>query len=471
MELYGISDPLYLQYRFFVAAEEDDCLHVVSAEPWDLELSQYLSQVCGRYLLPIEVDKDKVDNFHKQVLFANRSKADYIAASMQARGKSSQRERLEVKYNDAPVVKLVNSILEEGVQNGASDIHLEPGEEEMLARLRINGKLQDSLKGPAEYFEAVAARVKYLARLDVTQRLLPQDGKAQIEAAGQVLDLRVSTIPTRSGESIVIRILNKNLSHIDLNKLGMEEGVQKKLRKVLGLNSGLILATGPTGSGKSTSLYAMLQEIHRPDLKILTVEDPVEYEIDGVNQVEVNTRQGIGFASILKHFLRHDPDVIMIGEIRDEETAKMAVQASLTGHLVFSTLHTKDSVSAITRLIQLGIEPSLLSSSLKLVMAQRLIRTLCPKCKKKQRSTKEPYQSMGCSHCHQTGFSNRSALVEYLEVNSELKAAIEGNNPESRINAILKKQKFPRLADLAMIKIKQGETTLAEALPYIDDEV
>ncbi|MFC1504348.1 GspE/PulE family protein [Spirochaetota bacterium] len=476
-----MKENLLLAYNFYILKEHDDSFDIIAKEELPIDVRDYIGNILGKKVYIKEINPKKVDAYFKKVIFSNKTKSSIITEGLSGAGRLGAHEKIEVNFNDATAVKLVNSILEEAVEKNASDIHIEPQEENMRTRYRIDGELKTTLTSPLEHFPAVSSRIKYLAKLDITQKLIPQDGKASVEIGGMFLDLRISTIPTKYGESVVVRILNREEEFIDLGKIGFNKETELKIRDLLKLKNGLVLLTGPTGSGKSTTLYSMLKILNKDTSNILTVEDPVEYEIPGINQVEINPLQGITFPSVLKHFLRHDPDIIMIGEIRDEETARIAIQSSLTGHLVLSTLHTNDTTSAITRLIDLGIEPFLISSSLRAVIAQRLVRKLCVKCRKKikmkntekklikqfapkllQKKGASYYAGASCKECFGTGYRGRTAVFEYLHVNREVQDLIISENPEEHIRKHLVKSKFQSLAENVLEKLHDGITSFEE---------
>ena len=480
-----MKEKLYLHYYFYISKEKNDYFEITCKQELKLDEIHYIGALLNKPVKIKEISPQKVETYFKKFLFSERSKADYIASGLQGKNDIRTSEKIAVNFNDAPVIRLVNSILEEAINDRSSDIHLEPEEKELKARYRIDGDLATSLTFPLNYFEAVASRIKYLAKLDITQKLLPQDGKARVDVNGVVLDLRVSTIPGKTGESIVIRILNREQEFVELGKLGIAPKTEAHLRKLLQLKSGLMLLTGPTGSGKTTTLYSMLKVLNREETKIVTVEDPIEYEIEGITQVEVNNDQGMTFPSMLRHFLRHDPDIIMVGEIRDEETARIAVQASLTGHLVISTLHTNDTVSSITRLIDLGVDPYLISSSLKAVISQRLVKKLCLHCRKKA-AIKEISAELGkkikalklkvgtsiksqssCRECRQTGYRGRSAGLELLEISEPIQKLINGDKPEENIRSFLKKSNYHELNYFLIDKFLKGETSSSEVEKHL----
>ncbi len=345
--------------------------------------------------------------------------------------------------DEAPIIKLINSLLFRSVKERASDIHFEPFERDIAVRFRIDGVLHNIISLPKRFQPSVASRIKIMAALNIAEKRLPQDGRIGLKIAGKDIDVRVSIIPTSFGERIVMRLLDKSGYLLRLKDIGLSQDIQSRFHKLIHLSHGIILVTGPTGSGKTTTLYAALMEINSPDKNIITIEDPVEYQIKGIGQMQVNPKIELSFAKGLRSILRQDPDVIMVGEIRDMETAEIAIQASLTGHLVFSTLHTNDSAGAVTRLIDMGVEPFLVSSSVVAIVAQRLIRLLCTSCKKEYTPSGpeleelgiEPahitgrhiYTYAGCDKCMQTGYRGRTGIYEILLVNDEIRGLIQQN--------------------------------------------
>jgi general secretion pathway protein E len=349
--------------------------------------------------------------------------------------------------NDAPVIRLINALIAEAVKVKASDIHIEPYEKALSVRLRIDGVLREVLSLPARMTPVLTSRVKVMARLDIAERRVPQDGRISIALGGKTVDVRVSTLPARFGERVVMRILDKDEARLDLDGLGMPREILSRFKHALARPNGIILVTGPTGSGKTTTLYGALTLLNEPSRNILTVEDPVEYAIEGVGQTQINPKVGMTFATGLRAILRQDPDIVMVGEIRDVETAEIAVQASLTGHLVLSTIHTNSAAGAITRLRDMGVEPFLLSSTLAAVMAQRLVRRLCPSCKRpydadaaERRLMGAPtglpltlYSAHGCGRCNHTGYEGRIGVYELIVIDEKLKRFIHDGASEQDI--------------------------------------
>jgi type IV pilus assembly protein PilB len=389
---------------------------------------------------------------------------------------------LEQAANAAPVVRFVNLVLYEAVQAKASDIHFEPFEKEFKIRYRVDGALYEMSPPPKRLALPVVSRIKVMSNLNIAERRLPQDGRLQLPMLGRQIDFRVSTLPTQFGESVVLRILDRSTVSLDLENLGMPPDVFDAFNLDIQKPNGIVIVTGPTGSGKTTTLYSGLRKINTIDSKLLTVEDPVEYDIEGIVQVQANESIGVTFQRVLRAFLRQDPDIIMIGEIRDLETAQIAIQASLTGHLVLSTLHTNDAPGAVTRLIDMNVEPYLISSTLESVLAQRLVRTICTKCrtayepddsvleqinlKRADVAGKSFYYGKGCEECHQTGYKGRKGLYEYMPVNDAIRSLINDRKPTMVLRNKAVEQGMRLLRDDGIRNILDGYTTVEEVLKY-----
>jgi len=386
----------------------------------------------------------------------------------------SDEDLLETE-DDAPIIKLINAMLGEAIKEEASDIHIETFESTLIIRFRIDGVLREILKPQRKLAALLVSRIKVMAKLDIAEKRIPQDGRISLRIGGRAVDVRVSTMPASHGERVVLRLLDKNAVKLDLNTLGMTTKNHHLLRELIHKPHGIILVTGPTGSGKSTTLYASLLEINSRDRNILTVEDPIEYAIDGIGQTQVNSKVDMTFARGLRAILRQDPDVVMIGEIRDLETAHIAVQASLTGHLVLSTLHTNTAVGAVTRLRDMGVEPFLLSSSLLGVLAQRLVRRLCKDCREAHPATEKElqilglqkearplvYRAMGCSSCNHSGYKGRTGIHELLVVTDEVRELIQSGASEQAVERVIR-QTSSSIRDDGIAKALEGETTLEE---------
>lgn len=384
-----------------------------------------------------------------------------------------QEDLLDIE-DDAPIIRLINAMLGEAIKLQASDIHIETYEKNLSIRFRIDGVLRDILQPQRQLAALLVSRIKIMAKLDIAEKRIPQDGRIGLRLGGRAVDVRVSTMPSSYGERVVLRLLDKNSIRLELKQLGMTLGIRESLSGLIHKPHGIILVTGPTGSGKSTTLYAALSEINTRERNILTVEDPVEYDLEGVGQTQVNPKVDMTFARGLRAILRQDPDVVMVGEVRDTETAQIAVQASLTGHLVLSTLHTNTAIGAITRLRDMGIESFLLSTSLLGVLAQRLVRTLCPACKEEHalteaeklsyglpETTTSIYKPCGCAACNHTGYKGRTGIHELLIIDDKIREAIHTNESEQTIETFARTT-MPGIRQDGLIKVAQGVTSLEE---------
>ncbi len=384
-------------------------------------------------------------------------------------------EDLLESNDDAPIIRLINALLSEAIKENASDIHIEPFESRLVVRFRIDGVLREVLQPRRVLAPLLVSRIKVMAKLDIAEKRLPQDGRISLRIAGRAVDVRVSTIPCGHGERVVLRLLDKQAGRLNLIELGIDEGILSALKQQLEKSHGVILVTGPTGSGKTTSLYAMLNYLNDHSRNIMTVEDPIEYYLDGVGQTQVNTKVSMTFAKGLRAILRQDPDVVMVGEIRDMETAQIAVQASLTGHLVLSTLHTNTAIGAVTRLRDMGVEPFLLASSLIAVIAQRLVRVLCSQCKQPHiadhteveqfnlLAEKTLYTYQGCSACNQIGYRGRNGIYELIGIDEKLRTMIHDGESQQALETYAH-QAWETIQQDGLKKIIAGETTLEELL-------
>ena len=382
--------------------------------------------------------------------------------------------------SDAPVIRLVNQMISQSVKAGASDIHIEPFQDELVVRYRIDGILYPMMSPPKMFQSSLISRVKVMAKMNIAEKRIPQDGRAQVRLGNQEIDMRISTVPTNFGERLVIRLLNKSGSFMQISEFGLSQENERHLHEIFRQNHGIVLVTGPTGSGKTTTLYAGLSEINTPDRSIITVEDPVEYNLKGVGQIQVNQKTGLTFARGLRSIVRQDPDVILIGEIRDIETAEIAIQSALTGHLVFSTLHTNDAPGAVTRLVDLGVEPYLITSSVNHIIAQRLVRVLCPHCREEfvlSNADLSSFESIngltpgqtvfkpkGCPKCFNTGYSGRQAIMEILPLDEGLKSLILETSDANLIKEAAIKKGMKTLRADGLTKVAQGITSLREVL-------
>jgi general secretion pathway protein E len=377
--------------------------------------------------------------------------------------------------DDAPAIRLINGIIADAARQGVSDVHIEPYETGLVVRMRMDGVLRETLRMPAHVAPVVVSRIKVMARLDIAERRLPQDGRIGLTLGGKLIDVRVSTLPSRAGERVVMRILDKENAGIGLDMLGMSESVKKLLREALAEPNGIVLVTGPTGSGKTTTLYAGLKLLNDGSRNILTVEDPVEYAVDGVGQTQINPQVGLSFATGLRAILRQDPDVVMVGEIRDRETAEIAVQAALTGHLVLSTVHTNDAIGAITRLRDMKVEPFLIASTVRAVLAQRLVRRLCRECRRPVQAAESlshllgiapgatVHEARGCAACGGGGYKGRVGLFEAVRVDDTIRRLINGGAEESALTGHAFRSSAT-LATAARALVLDGVTSAEEAI-------
>lgn len=460
----------------------DEEVRVILNDPFDyLVLDTLKKMFPGRRISILLSRKEKISQwlgiyFHGQESGSGEAEEEEPSESDYA---FEDLEHLKDLASEAPVIKKVNQMLTSAVEEKASDIHIEPFEDRLLIRFRQDGLLHEHLTLPPYMQQAVTTRLKIMARLDIAERRIPQDGRIKTKIAGKDIDIRVSCLPTVYGESVVMRLLDRSSASFSLEKLGFPEREYQLFQDLIHSPYGIILVTGPTGSGKTTTLYSALNTINSIDKKIITIEDPVEYELDGINQIHVNPRAGLTFAAGLRSIVRQDPDVILIGEIRDKETADIAIQSALTGHLVFSTLHTNDAAGAISRLIEIGVEDYLLASSMIGIMAQRLVRILCPECKKKfvpddviiskynlrfNGRPKEIYQPAGCRRCGFSGYSGRIAIFELLIINDEIREMILQNKSVVAIRNKGIAQGMTLLRDDGWSKVVEGTTSIEEVL-------
>ncbi len=449
-----------------------DKLFVAMTDPTDFFAIDDLRLTTGFQIEPAIASKDDIMRTISKY-YEEESYDDILEDAP----KSSDQEE-ELRDIDAPIVRLVNQILSNAVSMKASDVHLDPQENKVLVRYRIDGTLRTERILPKTMQQMVTARLKILANLDITENRIPQDGRIKTQVDFRAIDLRVSSLPTVFGEKIVMRILDLSSNLTDINKLGFTELNMKRFMEEIDKPNGIVLISGPTGSGKSSTLYAALNKLNSEEVNIITVEDPVEYQLEGINQIQVNTNVGLTFAAGLRSILRQDPDIVMVGEIRDKETAEISIRASLTGHLVLSTIHTNDSVASITRLMDMGIEPFLVTASLNAVVAQRLVRRICRDCREIQPATPREQEicakrgihldivsrGKGCSQCNMTGYKGRLAIHEVLVVDEAMKTVINRGGTAAEIHEIAVRNKTVFLVDDGLLKVKEGMTTTEEVL-------
>jgi len=467
-EIETLSPRFLRQFRCLPVAVHDHTVMLAMADPLDFETRNTVASSTGLTveagIAPEQEILDAIDRYYGQ---------DKNETELAAQGADSEDlEHLRDMASEAPVIRLVNAMIAQAVEQRASDIHIEPFEKEFRIRYRIDGVLASQSPPPRELKAAIISRVKLMARLNIAERRLPQDGRIKVKTLGREVDLRVSTLPTLYGESVVMRLLDRSATGFyDLESLGFDAHMLRRMEYYTSIPHGIFLVTGPTGSGKSTTLYSALKRINQTDKKIITIEDPVEYQMDGINQIHVNPQIGLTFAGGLRHIVRQDPDVIMVGEIRDQETADIAIRAALTGHFVYSTLHTNDAPSAITRLTDMGVENYLLTSSLVAVLAQRLVRVICSQCRQPDGEATTPkgeripaFRGAGCDHCFGTGYRGRVGIFELMELNEELRAIIMRNEDASVITAAAYRNGMRNLRDDGWEKVARGVTTSDEVM-------
>jgi general secretion pathway protein E len=440
--------------------EPDGTLLLAAGGPLDPTVSDELSRLFGAPLRLVELPAAEIQ---AAILGARQDTPHTNGASAMAGELDADAfDDLHALATQAPVIQLVNVMLLDALRAGASDVHVESTASGLRVRFRLDGVLHEVSHLARQFRAAVISRIKLMAGLDVAERRLPQDGRARLRLADREVDLRVSTLPALHGEGIVLRILGSGSSARDLPELGMSGDVEERFGKLLRRASGIVLVTGPTGSGKTTTLYSALALVNGPGVKTVTVEDPVEYQIEGVTQIPVNRKAGLAFAGALRSILRHDPDVIMVGEMRDKETAEIGVQAALTGHLVFSTLHTNDAVGGVTRLVDMGIEPYLVAATVQGILAQRLVRVRCDRC--------GGPSSGGCGACSNTGYRGRTGIFQMLLMSDELRAQVVAGAPETELRAAARRQGMRTLHEDGMAKVEAGVTTREEVLRVTSED-
>lgn len=463
--------------------QEDKTLYVAMKNPNDIITIDNLHLMTGLEICPLVVSDMELAAAIENFANMNSAVDSYDDDDLP----DTQEESEELSIDDKPAVQLVNQIINNAIKSGASDVHVEALEKMMRVRFRIDGVLQEVLQNPIKIFPSVVSRVKVLGGMDIAEKRIPQDGRATVRYEDKTLDVRIATMPTVYGEKIVMRLLERNKGNVSIKDIHFSERQFPRFDKAIHMPYGFVLVTGPTGSGKSTTLYATLAEISTLEKNVITLEDPVERRMAGINQVQMNNRAGMTFAAALRSVLRSDPDIVMVGEIRDGETAKIAVEAALTGHMVLSTLHTNDAAGAVTRLEEMGVEPFLTASSLVGVLAQRLVRKLCPKCKEEITMTREEmlkilpdfpvdqypeesfkiYKPKGCLTCNNTGYKGREAVFEFLTVTEEMKKLILDRANGADIKALAISQGMHTLKDEGIYKVMHGRTSIEELLRVI----
>ena len=471
------------EHQVIPVGEENGALILAMANPADVVAIDRARLMTGREIKPAIAPPPEIERIINTYFGGRKSIAEVLKEAEGKEGLSSEEESAEIEIGqlralgeEAPIIQAVNMFILQAIRAGASDIHLEPQDKEVRIRFRIDGILHDITSTSSRLHPALVSRIKILSRMNIAERRLPQDGRFQVKVDNRAVDFRVSSLPTIFGEKIVMRILDKSTLLLDLDRLGFEPDDLKEFTRLIQYPYGMVLLTGPTGSGKTTTLYSALNSISRPELNIITVEDPVEYQLSGINQTQVNPKIDFTFANALRSIMRQDPDIIMVGEIRDRETAEIAIHAALTGHLVLSTLHTNSAAGAIVRLQEMGVPSYLISSALLGVVAQRLVRKICPYCQTdlvvegedalKLSGGKEKklllHRGRGCNLCHKTGYRGREAVNELLVIDDDIRSLILKNATERELTATAKEKGMSTLEENALRKVATGITTLEE---------
>jgi len=472
--------PERLAKRFLAIAvyKEGKALSVAMADPGDIIAIDNIRSVTGHQITVLKAKSEEIlSAISKHYYGFEGSEEPTLEVGELEIEKEEDDSEITFQADDPPVIKHVNLIFVKAIERRASDIHLEPMDKKVSLRFRVDGVLRAETAPPAPMYPGIVSRIKIITDLDVAERRRPQDGRCEIRIGQKLVDLRISTFPTVFGEKVVIRVLDRSSLVLDMKELGMEPQQLTMFQESLKKPHGIVLVTGPTGSGKTTSLYAGLSYLNDPEKNIITLEDPVEYRLQGINQTQIRPEIGLTFAAYLRYVMRQDPDIIMIGEIRDFETAEIAIRAALTGHLVLSTIHTNDSVSTITRLINMGIDPYLIPPSLNAIISQRLIRKLCPECKEPATESDllpvgtVHYQPKGCNLCNNTGYWGRLGIYEVLEITRELNNLISGGETNDKVlREEAKKEGLQNLFQIGLHKVAQGITSLVEVLTIAEDK-
>lgn len=488
--LEGISSRFIREHMAVPLELKNNILKVIMADPADRDTIDALKVATSADVLVYTTDDRALHEYISKFYGQESGDISSIVEDIGESGYEFIREEeddvghLKDLASEAPIIRLVNLIISRAVENRASDIHIEPFEDELKVRYRIDGVLHDAESTPRRLHAAIVSRIKIMAKLNIAERRLPQDGRIKLKIGDQEIDLRVSTVPVLHGESVVMRLLRKEGIMINLDRLGFPHDTNAQFNRLISRPNGIILVTGPTGSGKTTTLYGALDKINSAEKKIITVEDPVEYQLKGINQIQVKPQIDLNFANTLRHIVRQDPDIIMIGEIRDLDTAEIAIQSALTGHLVFSTLHTNDAPSSITRLLDMGVENFLLSSTLRGALAQRLVRVICPSCKEKEAPnayqeeraalgidrTVPLYRGAGCDRCASTGYYGRTAIFELLVIDDAIRKLILKNADAKQLGMMARQNGMRTLIEDGVAKVMAGMTTFSEILRVTQEE-
>ncbi len=482
----------YAKENLAVPLEIDgQTIHLAVVDPSNNQILNDLSVLTGCRIIPCLAEPDKlieaINLAYETLSGGGDSSISDIGQGDMELDESLQVEDLLDTSDEAPIIRFVNSLLTQAYRQRASDIHIEPFETEVVIRYRVDGILYEVQRPPYSALSNIISRLKIMATLDIAEKRLPQDGRFSVRIAGKQADIRMSTLPTAFGERVVLRLLDKSVGVLGLEDIGVDSDMLPQIKRMIQKSHGIFLVTGPTGAGKTTTLYSALSAINSREQNIITVEDPIEYQLPGVGQIQVNPKIDLSFAQGLRSILRQDPDVIMVGEIRDSETAKIAVQAALTGHLVFSTLHTNDAAGALARLVEMGVEPFLAASALVGVLAQRLVRTICPHCRVSYTPDKQLlaelfdgaevpsqavfYRGRGCSHCMKVGYMGRTGLYELLEVTDPIRQLVTGNADAATIRQKALEMGMRPLREAGLAKVLAGQTTVEEVLRVTQEEV
>ena len=467
---------------------DSQSVELLATDPFNAQIIDDLTFALGKDVSLLVADPERIETLIKNHYGEDDSSLDDILSEMggengpEANAEDLDADDLEQLAGQAPIIRFVNLVLAQAIRDKASDIHFEPFEHEFKIRYRIDGSLYEMSPPPKHLSLPITSRVKVLANLNIAERRIPQDGRIKLTLSGRPVDLRVSTLPTQFGESVVLRVLDQSAVQLDISQLGMPEDVFEGINEIVRRPNGIFIVTGPTGSGKTTTLYSALRIVNAPDVKLLTAEDPVEYEIEGIMQVPINHAVGLTFANALRSFLRQDPDIIMVGEIRDLETAQISIQASLTGHLVLSTLHTNDAAGAVTRLVDMGVEPFLIGSSLEAVLAQRLVRRVCSGCRTAYEppgtllqqlgidpvdiGNREFFYGKGCNVCNNSGYKGRMGIYEWLRMSESIRDLVVQKAPTLVIKQKALEQGMRTLRDDGLRAIFDGATSIEEVVKY-----
>ncbi|MEJ2032103.1 MAG: type II secretion system ATPase GspE [Deltaproteobacteria bacterium] len=479
-------------HRIFPLRRDESGIILAVADPFASQAFNDLVSLTGEVVTPVVASPKEILRAINQAYESRVGETDEIMADFSSGGTEELQDSFEPAdlldtSDEAPIIRFVNSMVTQAYRERASDIHIEPFENELVIRYRIDGILYEVFKPPAKAQASIISRIKVMSNLDIAEKRLPQDGRFRVRIAGKDMDVRVSTLPTSFGERVVMRLLDRGVSVLTLEDIGMEADLLRQINRMIHKSHGIFLVTGPTGSGKTTTLYAALSRLNTPEKNIITVEDPIEYQLAGVGQIQVNPKINLTFANGLRSILRQDPDIIMVGEIRDRETAEIAVQAALTGHLVFSTLHTNDAAGALTRLVEMGIEPFLAASSVVGIMAQRLVRTICPRCRESYRPTPEMlkemglgealasdqvvYRGQGCEHCMQIGYRGRTGIYELLAVDDAIRELVLRKSDSPAIKSAAMNNGMIPLREAGLAQAMNGRTSLEEIMRVTQEEL